>query len=642
MDMLKRPDAAELRDTGRFYLQVGYNELFEMGQSAWAGAPYYPSETAEKEIDDGITVVDMNGRALKSLRHDRKKAMFPNASKQLDVITKYLNGIAEDEHLHIRQLWLPPIPGDILVESIRSKYGVTSQPYVLEPLVGEYDDPANQRQAALRVPISAEGNVVVYGNPGSGKTSFLNTTIYSLIHEHTPEEVNIYILDFASETLRAFAKAPHVGDVVLSYESEKIENLLKYLLQEKDKRRKLFAAFGGDYCSYIQSSNDTIPAIVVMINNFTSFAEGYEEYVDTVTLLTREGTKYGIYFIITSLGISGIRFKLLQNFKLHYVLQLNDPSDYSTILGKTEGLIPASCKGRGLFRIGELYEFQVAFLTSEAVPLDFIRRDCEAVRTKWNGVSAARIPLLPEQVNMDFLSEYIEDDTGMNIPIGVEKNTLSVHYYPFGNQYINLVLSNAGESQIFITDLTMFIGSIPRLNGVVLDPSQRIKDSGNLHLYSGIKDSAEALTPIFELFRDRNNTYKEALESGEKCAPFDQYVIIINGLSSLKAELDDTAKEQLGLILERGSKNYNITIIISDQVKALSSYAYEKWFKQQITPGNGIWIGNGFTEQYQLKANKTTAEMREETPSGFGFSLIDGICKKIKLLSEQEENSNDE
>ena len=31
MDMLKRPEAAELQDTGRFYLQVGYNELFKMG-----------------------------------------------------------------------------------------------------------------------------------------------------------------------------------------------------------------------------------------------------------------------------------------------------------------------------------------------------------------------------------------------------------------------------------------------------------------------------------------------------------------------------------------------------------------------------------------------------------------------------------
>ena len=44
MEVIKRPDAAELSQTGRFYLQVGYNELFELGQSAWAGAPYYPAE----------------------------------------------------------------------------------------------------------------------------------------------------------------------------------------------------------------------------------------------------------------------------------------------------------------------------------------------------------------------------------------------------------------------------------------------------------------------------------------------------------------------------------------------------------------------------------------------------------------------
>ena len=38
MDMIKRPDAAELKNTGRFYLQVGYNELFAQGQSAWCGS----------------------------------------------------------------------------------------------------------------------------------------------------------------------------------------------------------------------------------------------------------------------------------------------------------------------------------------------------------------------------------------------------------------------------------------------------------------------------------------------------------------------------------------------------------------------------------------------------------------------------
>ena len=30
MDMIKRPDAAELATTGRFYLQVGFNEFFDI------------------------------------------------------------------------------------------------------------------------------------------------------------------------------------------------------------------------------------------------------------------------------------------------------------------------------------------------------------------------------------------------------------------------------------------------------------------------------------------------------------------------------------------------------------------------------------------------------------------------------------
>lgn len=30
MDMIKRPDAAELSATGRFYLQVGYNEFLTL------------------------------------------------------------------------------------------------------------------------------------------------------------------------------------------------------------------------------------------------------------------------------------------------------------------------------------------------------------------------------------------------------------------------------------------------------------------------------------------------------------------------------------------------------------------------------------------------------------------------------------
>lgn len=52
-----------------------------------------------------------------------------------------------------------------------------------------------------------------------------------------------------------------------------------------------------------------------------------------ISLLSREGLKYGIYFMLTALNTGAVRYKNLQNFKQLYVLQLNDPSDYSGVLG---------------------------------------------------------------------------------------------------------------------------------------------------------------------------------------------------------------------------------------------------------------------------------------------------------------------
>ena len=163
----------------------------------------------------------------------KKNSASGKSQKQLDVITEYLRKTAEEEGIKIRPLWLEPIPAIIMIEELKKKYAVVSEKCRLNPVIGEYDDPARQRQCILRLPISDEGNVVVYGVAGSGKTTFLNAMIYSLIHEHTPDEVNLYILDFASETLRAFAKAPHVGDVILAYEAEKIGNLFKIRIDGK-------------------------------------------------------------------------------------------------------------------------------------------------------------------------------------------------------------------------------------------------------------------------------------------------------------------------------------------------------------------------------------------------------------------------
>ena len=76
--MIKTPDAAMLKTTGAFYLQVGFNEYYGLGQSAWAGAKYHPSDIVRTEIDDSVQLIDNLGnikeRELCHLRLENEAA----------------------------------------------------------------------------------------------------------------------------------------------------------------------------------------------------------------------------------------------------------------------------------------------------------------------------------------------------------------------------------------------------------------------------------------------------------------------------------------------------------------------------------------------------------------------------------------
>lgn len=188
MEMLGRPEAAALVNTGRFYLQVGNDELFEIGQSAWAGAPYYPASRTIKNHDDAVTVVNTNGQIIAEANTDRF-ASVKDPPKQIDVVTSYIQRVCEEEGIEHWKMWLDPIPARIFVDDLAKRYkdaGQEDYAFTLAPIVGEIDDPAHQSQNLLRVPLTRDGNVAVYGSTGNGKTMFLEAMCYSLIREHTP------------------------------------------------------------------------------------------------------------------------------------------------------------------------------------------------------------------------------------------------------------------------------------------------------------------------------------------------------------------------------------------------------------------------------------------------------------------------
>lgn len=637
MEVIKRPDAAELSITGRFYLQVGFNELFEMGQSAWGGAPYHPSDRVETKKDENIVVIDNLGRVIKDIKIDRKKQTVQNPPKQLDEVTKYLSNLAREENIKVKPLWLEPIPEFIYIDELKKKYNINEpEKFVLNPVIGEVDDPENQAQHVMTLPISAEGNTVVYGVAGAGKTTFITSMLYSIMRDNTPEEVNMYLLDFGSETLRAFAKAPHIGDVLLSYESEKIDNLFKMLYKEIEARKKLFSEYGGDYNSYIKSSGKTLQSMLIVIHNYAAFSETYEEKEDAINFLTREGLKYGIYFVVTALNTNAVRYRTLQNFKQLLVLQLNDDTEYSSVLGNTGGVFPSKIKGRGIFKTETIYEFQTAHIFKDVDnTLNMIREYCNDYSNRWKQPMAKKIPILPKKVDVDFLADEIKYCTNGITPIGVEKNSLNTSYYDF-DKCISLVLSQSNDNSDFAQALSEVLAKKGDGEVTVLD-AKDIFNKDEAKGYKYVSDDSELDRIIGEeilnILVKRNNTVKDAKEAGTEIPKYNKLIYVINSFSDLLYKLSDNSKQMLNLYLEKNEEEYGVKFIIVDTDSSVSSISFEPWFSKHVSLNDGIWIGEGIASQYQLKVSKITSDMYDDIGDNFGYIVNNGKTKLIKMVS---------
>ncbi len=632
-DMIKCPDAAELSQTGRFYLQVGFNELFALGQSAWCGAEYVPTETVEKSVDNSIQVVDNLGHILMNVKPAKKVINTGKKVKQIVSIVKYLSDLANEENITVRPLWLPPISPKIYVDDLEMKYNNTSKGTNLCPIIGEYDDPFNQKQGVLTMPFSTEGNCLIYGATGNGKTTMLTTIGYSLLKNHTADELNLYIMDFGSETLKVFEKAPQVGGVIVSTDEEKTVNFFKMLHKEVEYRKNLFSEYGGDYTNYCKNSGKIVPNIVVLVNNYAGFAEQYEDLIESFALLTRDGVKYGIYFVVTASNTNAIRYVITQNFKTTMCMQLNDATDYSIVIGKTDGLVPSKYKGRGLVGLDRAYEFQTAYCSDATDTFDFLNKYCEELRS--NSTSfAKKIPVLPDIVKVEDISEGIDDLK--TVPVGIGKKSLNIVSYNILSKVATPVVCQEIHQAADFTEEWLKV--FAKLTDVTCVDAEQILNSDGIE---GVKfvdgDFEEYVNELFNETVERNNVYKDAKMNASSLDSYERKVVFFVGYKRLISQLSPDGQEKIGLVLEKAENEYKLHFVICDAVSDISSYSYEEWFKKQISGADGIWIGDGIADQYALKINKLTSELYEEIGDDYGYVLTRSRPTLVKLLSSAQE-----
>jgi len=619
MDMIKCPDAAELKTTGRFYLQVGYNELFAMGQAAWAGAQYYPTEKRKKKVDQSISIVDNVGTVIKSLDTKQSEVVVQSKGEEITNIIRYIVDEAKKESISIEQLWLDRIPNVIYIDKLKEKYHYRTIKNVINPIIGEYDDPDNQSQNVLTLPLSSEGNTIVFGSAGSGKELMLSSIIYSTISTHDSKEVNFYILDFGAETLTMFRNAPHVGEVILSTEAEKIENLFKMLDKIIEERKKIFVDYNGSYDFYINHGGKQIPMIVVIINNVEAFIETYNTYEDLIGQMTRDCLKYGVVFIFSTNGPNTVRYKLRQNFKQNVVLQFNDPMDYSSVIPGVRKKEPSKAFGRGLILLDSIFEFQTAYSYAEEKMTDYIKVICDKLN-KICDYKAQRIPVLPDVVRQENVLPYL--GSLATIPVGVVKETLEVATISLKDKYmLNITGDDITAEPAFLKGMVKNILSVENTECIVFDTNSILTDFNNDRVCYSNDTCYKSIDKLNEEFNNNNQ---------EKT-----FVCFLININVMLNKLSSIEKGKFTTLVDNCKKNGNIKIIIVDTIDVLKSINFEPWFKSNVDLAEGIWLGNGIANQFTLKVTTNSRVLRAEVAPNFGYVIKKGKASLIKLMSDE-------
>ena len=468
MEMLKKPDAADIVNPGRAILQVGNDEIYQEFQSAYTmdlGSPL----TKRKYI----RISDEKGRNYErseNVKEEEKKE--PQIQR---VVTAIKEAKAKYTYNRGRPLWLQPLGHEIY----NSKSDLNANAITacckerFDICIGLFDDPTHQRQGELSVNLVNTGHILILGGLQSGKSTMLSTILYELISNISKDFYNFYIVDLSSGRLKVFAGSVMTGGFIGEENIHDFEKLIILLKNIVSERKEVLS--GGNYRQYIEEksyeSEGYIPPVIVIIDGLGSLREQTSGAFDKeLENMLKISESLGIFIIATALNVSSseVPRRMCDCFKLCIPLRLKDKYEYKEALNiqGSDINVPEEVSGRGLIRIDTgVVEFQT-YQTCKAKD-DFERGDrLTEIVDKWNKdlLSAIgtlvdetsfvkRLPIIPKDMGIEsFIDELMKRGKKagackLGIPVGYFKSSGEIYYLPIVDGLIILISGREGSGK---------------------------------------------------------------------------------------------------------------------------------------------------------------------------------------------------
>lgn len=643
-EVLKTPLAAEIKEPGRAYLQVGNNEIFELFQSAYSGASTNMDESAAKK-EQVISTVSLSGKRTPVYK-SKKGTANKQTETQLEAVVNFIHNYCIDKQIEqLPGICMPPLADVINYEDTA---------YVKEDLqtvvrLGIYDDPNNQQQLEVSLDIQS-GNTFILGASQFGKTCLLQTIIRGVADRYSPEEAALYILDFGSMALSVFEGLNHLGGVILASDDERLKNLMRMLNTEIKERKERFSKIGiTSFSSYKEAGYTDMTNIIVMIDNFLAFKELYPEYEDNILNICREGNSVGISLIITTKQTNGISYKYMSNFPNRICLYCNTADEYGALFDKCR-VQPKNVPGRGLVEINKnIYEFQtyLAFQGEKEIDrVEEIKEYLKKINQRYTEVYARRIPEVPQRLYYEYIIKNLKYSHTKSycIPIGIDYDTVELNFIDLLKMQLLSITGRDGSGktnllQVIFHYLRQGMFEFPVKAYIVDDYQKRLsslKASGLVEKYTvDFNDFDLILEEINSELQERAELLMESGMEAIQEKPLLLGVIKNNGIYGANGINKDSLE-----LLKDILKNYRqlkVCFIFSDVENAPVAYGASELLKM-IKDNKNIFVFEDLSNLKFLELpTMVLRQYKKEIELGDSYFVTEKGVQKQKVINGKGE-----
>ncbi|MRH89347.1 type VII secretion protein EccCa [Nocardia sp. SYP-A9097] len=281
------------------------------------------------------------------------------------------------------------------------------------------------------------------GATGSGKSEFLRTLVLSMVTTHSPDLLNLVLVDFkGGATFLGLDPLPHVSAVITNLEEElsMVDRMRDALAGELTRRQELLRA-AGNFANVTEYEKarangaqlDPLPALFIIVDEFSELLSQKPDFAELFVMIGRLGRSLRVHLLLASQRLEENRLRGLDSHLSYRIgLRTFSAGESRQVLGITDAYHLPGQPGAGYLKsdASDPLRFNATYVSGPYVP-PVARRAAGGPAAAAAGavdlftaaaVAARAVPVAPREVTLPDLNELLAEPA----PAGPEQSLLQV------------------------------------------------------------------------------------------------------------------------------------------------------------------------------------------------------------------------